>query len=85
MNYLEEASELGNKHNIGKRPTVVHDVFHSQFAPNVGKYLDNNNYLLHNLVSAEDERFWQNAEPSTHEFVTCKVGPSWISDGNVRV
>ena len=51
---LSDDQEIGNINNYEGSPLVAKDNFHSQFKLASDKYRDNNNFLIHNLVTTND-------------------------------
>ena len=51
----------------------------------MGNYRDNNNYLLHNKVETNDNRFSSLLNPYEFTFLSLDVMPSWIGDASKKV
>ena len=56
-------------------PVRIVDHFHSQFPLSYDKYLDNNNYVTHNLVETKDNRVNFMAHEKEYEFIDSVAFP----------
>ena len=59
---------------------IVKDIFHSQFQPNLNKYIDNNNFFRINTIHIDRNLFWPFAPPQADRFINIEPDPVWTGN-----
>ena len=64
---------------MGQKPYLTVNKFHSQFQLTVDTYRDNNNFIKINKATTTESRNPLNSKPKDYYFVNSIINPVWIS------
>ena len=81
---INNDQEIGNYENYGKSPLISKDTFHTQFKLNLDVYRDNNNFLVHNLITTNDSRYNFKKNLKKFEFLELQMSPIWIGPKQIK-
>lgn len=73
---IEDNIQFGE---MGQKPFLTVNKFHSQFQLDSSKYRDNNNFIKINKATTTESRNPLNSQPKDYYFVNSIINPVWIS------